>query len=118
MRIIADENIHRKVIAGLRADGHEVLAVFESRGSLDDDAVLEWAREERCVLVTSDREFGRLIVAEGGSAPGGVIYLRLRRRAVETILDRLRDLLEGERDLADHLVVVAPTGERWRPLGS
>jgi predicted nuclease of predicted toxin-antitoxin system len=118
LRIIADENIHRKVIAGLRAEGHDVLSVAESRSSVDDEAVLEWAREESCLLLTSDRDFGRLLIAEAGRAPAGVLYLRLPRRGVETILDRVRDLLEGDRDLSDHLVVVAPAGERWRPLGS
>jgi predicted nuclease of predicted toxin-antitoxin system len=116
LRIIADENVHRKVIAGLRADGHEVLSLLETHSSLDDSAVLEWARDEQGLLLTSDRDFGRLLVAEGGTAPEGVIYLRLPRRGVETILDRLRDLLKGDRDFSHHLVVVAPVGERWRPL--
>lgn len=116
MRIIADENIHRKVIAGLRNDGHEVLAVADSRKSIRDEAVLEWANEADSLLITSDRDFGRLLVLEGGSAPAGVIYLRLPRRDVDTILDRLRELIEGERDLSNHLVVIAPTGERWHSL--
>ena len=118
MRIIVDENVHRVVIAGLRADGHEVLSVLETHSGLDDSAVLQWAREEQGLLVTSDRDFGRLLIAAGGSAPQGVIYLRLPRRGVETILDRLRDLLKGDRDFSDHLVVVAPGGERWRPLST
>jgi predicted nuclease of predicted toxin-antitoxin system len=118
LRLIADENLHQRVISGLRAEGHEVLAVAEERPSLSDPEVVEWARTERCVVITSDRDFGRLLVADGMAVPDGIIYLRLPRRSVETILDRLRELLKGERDLAGHLVVVAPAGERWRPLSS
>ena len=118
MRLAADENVHRKVIEGLRLDGHDVAAVIQAHPSAKDLEILAWAREEKRVLITSDRDFGKLLVAEGETTAAGVIYLRIPRLAVTTTLDRLREVLKADRDISGQLVVIAPAGDRWRTLSS
>jgi predicted nuclease of predicted toxin-antitoxin system len=118
LRLLVDANVHRLVIAGLRNDGHDTAAVAELRPEANDDEIIAWANEERRVLITSDRDFGKLLIAQGASAPAGVLYLRLPRLALDATLDRLRELLGSGQPIEGHLIVVAPAGERWRSLGS
>jgi predicted nuclease of predicted toxin-antitoxin system len=119
LRLLADENVHAALVAGLRADGHDVLSIAEDHSGASDEHVLTLAREQERLLITYDRDFGELLVTEGAGPPPGLIYLRLPRLAVQTALDRLREVIKsGEQQLSEHFIVVAPQGDRWRTLGS
>jgi predicted nuclease of predicted toxin-antitoxin system len=73
---LADENIHSAVAAHLRASGHDVKGVA-SLGSvgLDDVSVMRLSVAEGRVILTHDRDFGRLAVAVGEPFVG-IVYLR------------------------------------------
>ena len=118
MRFLADENVHRGIVSGLRAAGHDVAWVAESNpGALDED-VLALARVEDRVLLTFDRDFGELVVLRLRSAGPGVIYLRLPRTAVNLALQRLGAVLASGDTLEGSLVVFAPARMRRRNLAS
>lgn len=55
MILLADENLDKSVVARLRADGHEVLAVAEMKPGIGDDTVLALANERKALLVTKTR---------------------------------------------------------------
>jgi predicted nuclease of predicted toxin-antitoxin system len=76
MILLADEGVDREIVARLRLDGHEVLYVAEMDPGISDDLVLERAREESAVLVTSDKDFGELVFRQLRAA-SGVILIRL-----------------------------------------
>lgn len=111
MRFLADESCDHAVVRALRDAGHDVRGVTElvAHGA-DDDVVMAAARAEQRVLLTEDRDFGRLVYAECG-ATSGVLYLRVHpkervhlgtrvRAAVEVLGDRLLGafvVLRGER---------------------
>ncbi len=61
MILLADENLDRTVVARLRQDGHEVLAVAEMEPGIADTTVLARANERRALLVTEDKDFGELV---------------------------------------------------------
>jgi predicted nuclease of predicted toxin-antitoxin system len=99
IRLLADENVPRRSVALLREAGFDV-AVAAS--GADDEAVLARAAFEHRVLVTLDRDFGRLALERGPVALPGVVYLRLRSLRPEAcgmaLLPLLRDptvVLEG-----------------------
>ena len=98
-RLLADENLPRPSVVRLRAEGFDV-AVAQSAAS-DEDLLARAAAEQR-VLLTFDRDFGRLVLGAGIAAPPGVVYFRLRAPRPETpaelLLRLLRDpqfVLEG-----------------------
>lgn len=58
MKILADENIEKPVVAKLSAEGHQVLHVSEIAPSITDVAVLRLANQENAVVLTEDKDFG------------------------------------------------------------
>jgi predicted nuclease of predicted toxin-antitoxin system len=83
MRLLADECVDGRLIAGLRGAGHDVVAV--RRG---DRSVIELARREGRVLVTEDKDFGDLVFRHGLGVPG-LVVLRYVQSDVRVVLARL-----------------------------
>jgi predicted nuclease of predicted toxin-antitoxin system len=75
MRFLADESCDFAVVRALREAGHDVWAVAEQAAGTDDDSVMVRAHSDGRVLLTEDRDFGRLVFAASRPAPA-VIYLR------------------------------------------
>lgn len=76
MTFLADENVPTASVRLLRAAGHEVAHITESHAGIPDRAVLRLAREQNCVLLTFDRDFGELIFRHGETPPPAVVFLR------------------------------------------
>jgi predicted nuclease of predicted toxin-antitoxin system len=118
MRLLADECLDGRVIAGLRSAGHDVLAVRDSGRGSDDDSVLAGARRERRVLVTEDKGFGDLIVHHKLDVPG-LVLLRYSQSDVWAVCERLLATVEEHGEgLHEMHVVVTPNRVRVRGLGS
>jgi predicted nuclease of predicted toxin-antitoxin system len=75
-KLLADENIHPDVITFLRQRGQDVVDVFQ-RGlsGSPDEAVLAAAVAESRVIITHDRDFGRLAILANQSV-FGIVYFR------------------------------------------
>ena len=58
MRFLADENVPFASVLRLRGEGHDVQVVPQGG---TDSAILVLARDEQRVLLTFDRDFGRLV---------------------------------------------------------
>lgn len=116
MRFLADECCDSGLIVGLRADGHDVLAVVEVLRGAADDAVLERATSEDRILVTEDKDFGDLTVRLRKPAIG-VVLIRIdpADRALKWERVRLRVDRFGDR-LTGRYCVVSPDRFRFRPL--
>ena len=108
LRFLADESCDFAVVRALRAEGYDVFAVSEVMRRSDDRELIDRAYREKRVLLTEDKDFGRLVfVSHADSA--GVILLRfpgnLRRTLVQTIRQLVQE--QGER-LFGAFVVVQP----------
>lgn len=90
MRIVADESVDGPVVRWLRDRGHEVVWMAEVAPGTPDGDVL--ARATDRVLLTGDRDFGRMVFLEGAAA-AGVVYLRIPRPPLAG------DRREGQRQL-------------------
>jgi hypothetical protein len=77
---LADESCDFAVVRLLRANGHDVVAVAEISPRADDRTVLDLARQEQRILITEDKDFGRLVFADA-QATGGVVLTRYPARA-------------------------------------
>lgn len=75
-RLLADENIHPAVIAALRLQGRDVASASElGLAGMADELLLRRAVAESRVVLTHDRDFGRLAL-EPEEPRVGIIYLR------------------------------------------
>jgi predicted nuclease of predicted toxin-antitoxin system len=106
MRFLADESCDFAVVRALRAADHDVLSVSESCPGADDEVVIGLASQEGRVLLTEDKDFGRLVFANR-RARGGVVLLRFPARARKQVAKAVVDLAtrHGERLLGKFSVV-------------
>lgn len=74
--LLADENVHPEVVRFLRAQGHDVFDVKEAglAGSSDRE-LIRIAHAQQRVIVTHDRDFGRLVFLSDEPF-FGIVYLR------------------------------------------
>ena len=117
MRFLADENIPSASVRRLRLAGHDVLGIGEERAGLSDHSVLELARLEWRVLLTFDRDFGRLVFLREGIIPPGVILFRFIPSRAEEPGDLLASLIvQGELEFEGRFTAIDLERVRQRPL--
>jgi len=108
VRFLADESCDFSVVRALRAVGHDVSAIVEVNSGAEDEAVLAVARSEGRVLLTEDKDFGKLAYADGQET-SGVVLIRfpagVRSALGQAIVDVVTDL--GDR-IAGAFVVLEP----------
>lgn len=75
MKILADENVPLPVVTPLRKASHQVEYV---QRNVDDRIILEDAYRKQALLLTSDKDFERLVL-EDHRPTWGVIQLRISR---------------------------------------
>lgn len=117
MRFLADENLPGRLVAALRAAGHDVAWVRTEAPGSDDRTVLARAVAEGRILLTFDKDFGDLAVAEALPATSGVILLRLRVDRSPDFGPRTAALIGARGDWAGRISIVEPGRVRARPLG-
>ena len=119
MRFLLDENLSPSLVRLLEAAGHETVHVRDfGLTSAPDLAVLDAARSDRRVLISSDTDFGELLALSGASSPSVVIFRRSQgRSAAEQASLLLENLPQFEKDLdSGAIVVIETTRVRVRSL--
>lgn len=64
MKFLVDRCAGRRLAAWLRNQGHDVVESRDKGQDPGDRVLLEWAAEERRVMVTMDKDFGEFIFVE------------------------------------------------------
>jgi predicted nuclease of predicted toxin-antitoxin system len=104
-------------VQALRSLGYDVLAVSEVMHRSDDRELIEHAHREQRILLTEDKDFGRLVYASHAES-AGVILIRFPGNVRQTLVKAVSRLVEeqGER-LSRAFVVVQPGHVRisYRP---
>lgn len=91
-KLLLDENIGGIVISSLRETGYDVVSVLETFPGAEDEEVLKKATKENRILVTLDKDFGKLIYLYSQKHVG-VIFLRPTRETPENIYSLLLGVL-------------------------
>ena len=106
LRFLADESCDFAVVRTLRADGYDVHAVSEAMPRTDDRAVIEQASREQRILLTEDKDFGRLVFASHADS-AGVILIPFPGNARQTLAQAVRRVVQeqGERLLGAFVVL-------------
>jgi predicted nuclease of predicted toxin-antitoxin system len=110
VRFLVDQSVDFRLALHARGEGHDVSVVgFDHPPPLPDSSVLAIAyREDRC-LITNDRDFGELVF-ERGQPHAGVIYFRLGKVPLATMIERLDHVLAAHaNDLRKFVVVTTRT---------
>jgi predicted nuclease of predicted toxin-antitoxin system len=108
MRFLADESCDFAVVRALRRDGHDVLAVSEFQQRSIDQEVMEIALRDNRLLLTEDKDFGRLVFAARVDSPG-VILIRFPAPARRLLAEAVQRLVaERGAQLKKAFVVLQP----------
>jgi predicted nuclease of predicted toxin-antitoxin system len=118
MRILANVNVPKASIEALRGSGHDVLWALECMASDEDFRILSAAQSEKRIVLTNDKDFGDLAVYAGLPAECGVILLRLKGLALDEVVVRTLEAIDGRTDWAGHFSVIDPRRIRMRPLSA
>ena len=76
MNFLVNENFPLSSIKLLRQADHAVVAVIEDMPGAKDADVLQYAADNKCIILTFDRDYGELIYRHRKSVPAGVVYFR------------------------------------------
>lgn len=76
MQFLADESCDFAVVRAVRGDGHDVQAVVDIARGAKDPKVIRLAREGRRVLLTEDKDSGRIMYAGGQGSVGSGCRIR------------------------------------------
>ena len=108
MRFLADESCDFAVVRALRRAGFDVLCISESSPRTEDSEVIRLALHEGRILLTEDKDFGRLVYSHGQDTLG-VIFLRFPTFARREISRDVPNLVkqQGEK-LVGSFVTVQP----------
>jgi predicted nuclease of predicted toxin-antitoxin system len=116
MRLLADENVSRLVVARLRNAGFDVMSIAETRSGASDYDILAAASSKGRVLITEDRDFGEMVVRKRLRVHG-VVLMELDRLSNAAEADRVATVVSSNAEkLAGNLIVIEPGRVRVRPL--
>ena len=106
-KMLADENIHPHVVKYLRQQGCDVEDVLSLRlGNEADDVILNAAFAADRVVVTHDRDFGRLAVL-GRQPLHGIVFLRPGHIDPQFTVATVQAIDEHEFDFSPSFILVA-----------
>lgn len=117
MTILADHDVWAVTIELLTSEGHDVTTASDlDLTRVPDRVLLEEATARNHLLLTRDRDFGRLVFMEGQSA--GVLYLRIAPPTQEITHKELQRVLDNHShdELRSAFTVVEPGQHRIRRL--
>ena len=101
----------------LREAGHDVAAIATEEPGLPDEQVLSRAFREERIILTFDRDYGRLLYEVGLPSPTGVVYFRLVPSSLEEPAEYLLVLLRRAHfSVSGMLTVVERDRVRQRPV--
>lgn len=117
MRFLADENFPLPSVRRLREADHDVAAIATEEPGIPDERVLFRAFREDRIILSFDRDYGRLLYERGFPSPTGVVYFRFVPSSLEEPAEYLLRLLaRPDFSVSDKLTVVERDRVRQRPL--
>lgn len=114
MKLLADENISRYLVNLFRSNGYDVFWIREFKRGISDLEVIELARKMERIILTSDKDFGCLVLKEHHYCRG-VVLLRLEDEkssgnSVVSCFNKYQDKLEG------HFTIITDRKIRFRVM--
>jgi predicted nuclease of predicted toxin-antitoxin system len=109
MRFLVDESAGTAIVQFLRSRGFDVVSVAEAMPQADDEVILAQAMVEARIIVTNDKDFGRLVF-QNKHDHAGAILLRLRDERVANRVQVLQAVLIACGEQLSNCFVVAGEG--------
>ena len=115
IKLLADENIPIKAVDALKRKGINIISVTEFSPGLSDRKVLNLANRKERIVVTFDKDFGKLVFKEKLKSKG-LVLLRFIPRSPQQLAKRIEYLLATEIPIENHILIVKEDSVRVIPL--
>jgi predicted nuclease of predicted toxin-antitoxin system len=116
MIFLADEGVDGPVVKHLRENGYDVTYIAEMATGIDDETILELAKNENRILITRDKDFGELVYRLQ-KIHSGIILTRLAGIDAKTKAQMVLKVIEDyEEELSGAFTVIQPGIVRIRLL--
>ena len=114
MKFLVDECVGISVSKKLKQMNYDSISVIECMRGAEDEAVVKKAIEENRIIITNDKDFGRLA---GFQKPPGIILLRTKDESVKNKVKLISFVVEtyGEK-ICGNVMVVSEKKIRTRPI--
>ncbi len=106
MQILADENIPRVVVDGLRNEGYNLHWIAEAMPGASDEEVLAVAMEQERTLLTFDKDFGNLVFKTKLPAGSGIILYRGEMDTPTELAKTICNIISSRSDWIGHFSVI------------
>lgn len=107
MKFIVDECTGDTVAKWLKMSGYEVYSVYTENKGAEDEWILEKVIKENWIVITNDKDFGKLVF-KSGKGHRGVIILRLQRESTENKIETIKKIFETcQQRLSDSFIVAS-----------
>jgi predicted nuclease of predicted toxin-antitoxin system len=117
MKFLFHQSADFRLMPHLRERGHDVHVISRHYPpGLADEDVLAIARQERRILVVTDRDFGELIFHQG-RVHAGVLFFRLPGGQLHTKIERLTTVLDDYADALERGAFLVVTAGQIRVAG-
>ncbi len=106
MKFLADEDVPYNNVKFLRANDADIISILDVQRSLKDKEVLEYAKKEKRILITFDKDFIELVINQNIKSYG-IILLRISPKSeayVQSVLEYL--VKEKYKELENTLTIV------------
>jgi len=112
MNLVADESVDSGIISRLRQMGIGVVSISEVSSGIKDSEVLKTAADNKCLLITEDKDFGELAYRLK-LVHSGILLIRLSDTPRKERIAIVADTIEKHFDqLLFNFSVISKTGLR------
>lgn len=116
MRFIADENFPGKAVHELRRAGHDVIWVRTDAPAMPDIEIFLWEVRECRVILTFDKDFGKIARHADAAGQCGVILFRFVPPLAAHEGPLLAELIDMRSDWPGCFAVIERDRVRIRPM--
>ncbi len=116
MHFLVDENIHGELVRRLRFLGYDVYWICESDPGVLDYDLLEHSIKEKRIIITFDKDFGKLIFYQPRHEKCGIKLIRINDLPPDEFVERVISTITIRDDWQDYFSVIEKDRVRMAPL--
>ena len=114
MKFLVDECVGKTFVNILKENGFFAIYVGDALKGASDEEVLKFAEENKMILITEDKDFGKLVFLYKMPS-SGVIIFRTSFTDARKRFELLRKVMKVI-DISGKFIVITEKGAKWRSL--